>query len=98
LEVGFTSIMYDGSQHSLDKNIAETNKMDKIARRYGATVEAELGQVGGSEDGSVDLDILITSAEEAKRFASETDIDALAVAIGNAHGVYKGYPNLRFDR
>ncbi|XJZ26702.1 class II fructose-bisphosphate aldolase [Bacillota bacterium Lsc_1132] len=98
LEVGFTSIMYDGSHHPLDQNIAETNKMADIARSYGATVEAELGQVGGSEDGSVDLDIFITSTEEAKQFARETDIDALAVSIGNAHGVYKGDPNLRKDR
>jgi fructose-bisphosphate aldolase class II len=98
LEVGFTSIMYDGSHHPLDQNIRETNKMADIARSYGATVEAELGQVGGSEDGSVDLDILITSTQEAKRFAAEADIDALAIAIGNAHGVYKGDPNLRIDR
>jgi fructose-bisphosphate aldolase class II len=98
LEIGFSSIMYDGSHHHLEQNIAETKKMTAIARAYGATVEAEIGQVGGSEDGSVDLDVLITSTEEAKRFAVETGIDALAIAIGNAHGVYKDDPNLRIDR
>ncbi|MFP5111664.1 class II fructose-bisphosphate aldolase [Bacillaceae bacterium C204] len=98
LEIGFSSIMYDGSHHPLEKNIAETKKMAAIAREFGATVEAEVGQVGGSEDGSVDLEVLITSTEEAKRFASETGIDALAIAIGNAHGMYKGEPKLRMDR
>jgi fructose-bisphosphate aldolase, class II len=98
LEIGFSSIMYDGSHHPLEKNIAETKKMGAITREYGATVEAEIGQVGGSEDGSVDLEVLITSTEQAVRFAAETEIDALAIAIGNAHGVYKGEPQLRFDR
>lgn len=98
LELGFSSIMYDGSHHPLEENISDTQKMAAIAREYGATVEAEIGQVGGSEDGSVDLEVLITSTEEAKRFEYETDIDALAIAIGNAHGVYKGEPNLRIDR
>jgi fructose-bisphosphate aldolase, class II len=98
LEIGFSSIMYDGSHHHFEKNITETEKMAGIAREYGATVEAEIGQVGGSEDGSVDLEVLITSTEQAVRFAAETGIDALAIAIGNAHGVYKGEPNLRIYR
>ncbi|MDQ1000768.1 fructose-bisphosphate aldolase class II [Neobacillus niacini] len=98
LEIGFTSIMYDGSHYPLEKNINETKKMAAMAREFGATVEAEIGQVGGSEDGSIDLEILITSVAEAKRFAAETGIDALAIAIGNAHGMYKGEPNLRIDR
>lgn len=98
LEIGFSSIMYDGSHHPVERNISETKKMAEMAREYGATVEAEIGQVGGSEDGSVDIEVLITSVKEAKRFAAETEIDALAIAIGNAHGVYKGNPNLRIDR
>lgn len=98
LELGFTSVMFDGSLFSIEENIAETKKIVKLAEAYGATVEAEIGRVGGSEDGSVDIEIAITSVEEAKRFAEETGIDALAVAIGNAHGVYKGEPNLRLDR
>ncbi|AIM16966.1 class II aldolase [Neobacillus sedimentimangrovi] len=98
LEIGFSSIMYDGSHHSLEENMKQTIKMAAIAREYGATVEAEIGQVAGSEDGSVDLEGMITSVEEAKQFVAETEVDALAVAIGNAHGLYKGEPNLRFDR
>ena len=98
LDIGFTSIMYDGSHYPLQKNMTETIRMVKIARAFGATVEAEVGQVGGSEDGSVDMEILLTSTEEAMRFAAETEIDALAIAIGNAHGMYKGKPQLRIDR
>ncbi|MCQ6267880.1 class II aldolase [Fictibacillus sp. WQ 8-8] len=98
LETGFSSVMYDGSHYSLDKNIAQTKKMAALAREYGATVEAELGQVGGSEDGSVDLEVLLTGVKEAQAFTAATEIDALAVAIGNAHGVYNGEPRLRFDR
>lgn len=98
LELGFTSVMYDGSHHALEENIAETKKIVELARSYGATVEAEIGQVGGSEDGSVDLEVLVTSVEDAKNFAEETSVDALAIAIGNAHGVYKGDPVLHFNR
>lgn len=98
LDIGFSSVMFDGSLLPLEENIAETKKIVELAKTYGATVEAEIGRVGGSEDGSVDIEIAITSVEEAKRFAEETGIDALAIAIGNAHGVYKGDPNLRLDR
>lgn len=98
LEIGFTSVMFDGSLLSLENNIDETKKIVKLSETFGATVEAEIGRVGGSEDGSVDIEIAITSIEEAKRFATETGIDALAIAIGNAHGVYKWEPNLRLDR
>lgn len=98
LEIGFTSVMYDGSLLSLEENISETKNIVKLAESYGATVEAEIGRVGGSEDGSVDIEIALTSVDEAIRFATETGIDALAIAIGNAHGVYKGKPNLRLDR
>lgn len=98
LELGFSSVMYDGSHHPIERNIEETNKISALASEYGATVEAEIGQVGGSEDGSEDIDILITALDDAIRFSEETNIDALAVAIGNAHGVYKNTPNLRIDR
>ncbi|RBW69279.1 class II fructose-bisphosphate aldolase [Bacillus taeanensis] len=98
LEVGFSSVMYDGSHHELEKNIQNTKEIVSLAKQYGATVEAEIGRVGGSEDGSEDIEILLTSTEEAKRFADETKVDALAIAIGNAHGMYKGDPNLRLDR
>jgi len=98
LEIGFTSVMFDGSSLPLEENIAKTKNIVQLAKKYGATVEAEIGRVGGSEDGSVDVEIAITSVEEAKRFTDETRVDALAIAIGNAHGVYKGDPKLRLDR
>ncbi|TVZ78196.1 fructose-bisphosphate aldolase [Aeribacillus composti] len=98
LDIGFTSVMYDGSHLPLKENIEKTKEIVKLANFYGATVEAEIGRVGGSEDGSEDIEIIITGVEEAEKFAEETKVDALAIAIGNAHGVYKGEPNLRFDR
>ena len=69
----------------------------KTAERYGATVEAELGLVGGSEDGSSDHGIRCTDPDDAAVYARETGIDALAVAIGNAHGNYPVAPRLAFD-
>ncbi|MEZ7173727.1 class II fructose-bisphosphate aldolase [Sporosarcina sp. OR05] len=98
LKLGFTSVMFDGSSLPIEQNIQETKRIVSLASTYGATVEGEIGRVGGSEDGSVDIEIAITSVKDAKRFAEETEIDALAVAIGNAHGEYKGKPNLRFAR
>ncbi|MFC2314828.1 MAG: class II fructose-bisphosphate aldolase, partial [Selenomonas massiliensis] len=65
---------------------------------YGADVEAEIGRVGGAEGDYKSVDVLVTSVEEAKRFAEETGVDALAVAIGTAHGNYKEQPVLRIDR
>ncbi len=69
----------------------------KKAQEYGASVEAEIGRVGGSEDGSEDISAMYTDTGEAYEFYSETKVDALAIGIGNAHGVYKGLPNLNFD-
>ncbi|MBR2100736.1 MAG: class II aldolase [Eubacterium sp.] len=97
LDIGFTSVMFDGSHLPLDENIAQTNEVIKKAREYGAAVEAEIGCVGGSEDGSEDIAINCTKPEDALRFEKETGVDALAIAIGNAHGNYKSTPKLRFD-
>ena len=97
LELGFTSVMFDGSHLPLEENIAETKKVITAAKAYGAAVEAEIGCVGGSEDGSVDIAMRCTSPEQAVTFYSETGVDALAIAIGNAHGFYKEAPQLRFD-
>ena len=97
LEIGFTSVMFDGSHLPVDDNIEITKGIVEIAKDYGAAVEAEIGCVGGSEDGSEDIAINCTSPEQAKRFAEETGVDALAIAIGNAHGNYKETPHLRFD-
>lgn len=98
LEIGFSSVMFDGSHYPLEENIQRTKEVVELAKQYGATVEAEIGRVGGSEDGSEDIEMMLTSTKEAKRFAEETNVDALAVAIGNAHGMYNGDPDLRLDR
>lgn len=97
LELGFTSVMFDGSHLPLEENISQTLDIIKAARKHGAAVEAEIGCVGGSEDGSEDIAINCTKPEDAVRFAEETGVDALAIAIGNAHGNYKSTPKLRFD-
>ena len=97
LDIGFTSVMFDGSHLPLDENIAMTKKVIAMAQQYDAAVEAEIGCVGGSEDGSEDIAINCTKPEDAVRFENETGVDALAIAIGNAHGNYKATPKLRFD-
>lgn len=97
LELGFTSVMFDGSHLPLDENIAQTKKIMAMAQDYDAAVEAEIGCVGGSEDGSEDIAINCTKPDDAVRFVKETGVDALAIAIGNAHGNYKSTPKLRFD-
>lgn len=97
LELGFTSVMFDGSHLELDENIKVTKEVIKLAKKYGADVEAEIGCVGGSEDGSEDIAINCTKPEDAIKFEKETGVDALAIAIGNAHGNYKSTPKLRFD-
>lgn len=97
LNLGFTSVMFDGSHLPLDENIEMTKKVIAMAQEYGADVEAEIGCVGGSEDGSEDIAINCTKLEDAIKFESETGVDALAIAIGNAHGNYKQTPKLRFD-
>lgn len=97
LELGFTSVMFDGSHLPLDENIEMTKQVMALAAPYGAAVEAEIGCVGGSEDGSEDIAINCTKPQDAVRFEKETKVDALAIAIGNAHGNYKSTPHLRFD-
>lgn len=97
LELGFTSVMLDASTLPFEQNMEKTRQVVEIAGRYGATVEAELGLVGGSEDGSSDHGIQCTDPKDAEIFAKETGIDALAVAIGNAHGNYPTAPHLAFD-
>lgn len=97
LDLGFTSVMFDGSHLPLDENIGMTKKVIAMAEEYDASVEAEIGCVGGSEDGSEDIAINCTKTEDAVRFEAETGVAALAIAIGNAHGNYKSTPKLRFD-
>ena len=97
LEFGFTSVMLDASTLPFEENIAKVKTVVEKARKHGATVEAELGLVGGSEDGSCDHGIRCTDPDDAVVYARETGIDALAVAIGNAHGNYPVAPTLAFD-
>ncbi len=97
LGYGFTSVMLDCSLKPLEENIAITKEVVELARRYNATVEAELGVVGGNEGDTEEHIISCTDPAVAKRFCDETGIDALAVAIGNAHGNYPVLPELRFD-
>ena len=97
LKLGFTSVMFDGSHLPFEENVEMTKKVTELAKPYGAAVEAEIGCVGGSEDGSVDIEMHCTSPLQAKEFFEKTGVDALAIAIGNAHGNYKEEPKLRFD-
>lgn len=97
LRLGFTSVMFDGSLLPLEKNIREVKRVCEEAEKYGATVEAELGVVGGNEGEGKQHEILCTNPDDAKIFCDETGVDALAVAIGNAHGNYPVLPSLRFD-
>lgn len=97
---GFSSVMIDGSKHNLEENIALTLRVIEIARLFGVSVEGELGKIGGTEDDIVvsERDAFFTDPLDAERFCRETGVDALAVAIGTAHGRYKGIPKLDFDR
>ena len=97
---GFSSVMFDGSKYPLEENIAKTKEIVDIAHSVGVSVEAELGKIGGTEDDIVvsEREATFTDPEEAKRFVEETGVDSLAIAIGTAHGPYKGEPELDFDR
>jgi len=95
---GFSSVMYDGSALPLEDNIRITRKVLEIARPIGVSVEAELGKIGGTEDDISVKESLFTDPGEAEIFVRETGVDALAIAIGTAHGQYKGEPKLDFAR
>ncbi|MGE5543695.1 MAG: class II fructose-1,6-bisphosphate aldolase [Bacillota bacterium] len=95
---GFSSVMFDGSGLPLEENIRMTKKVLDIARPIGVSVEAELGKIGGTEDDISVKESLFTDPHEAEVFVKETGVDALAIAIGTAHGQYKGEPKLDFER
>lgn len=95
LDAGFDSVMIDASEKSFDENVRITKEAVKIAERYNANVEAELGYIAKLNQSQ---NIEPTSAEDARRFVEATGINALAIAIGNAHGFYKETPKLRLDR
>lgn len=100
IRAGYTSVMIDGSKLSFEENIAVTKKVVEVASCSSIPVEAELGTVGGKEDSHEvrDKDSLYTNPGQAKEFVERTGINSLAVAIGTAHGFYKGIPKLDFDR
>lgn len=98
LELGFTSVMYDGSNLANELNYANTAIAVEMAERYGASVEAEIGSMGARESGESGGESIYTSPEEAEKFVNETGIDALACAFGTAHGIYLKEPKLDFAR
>ena len=105
IAAGFSSVMFDGSVLPFEENARRTAEITKYAHSLGITVEAELGHVGnamvGNENDSAkneDPEDTLTLPDEVVRFVSATDVDALAVAIGTAHGVYLKTPTLRIDR
>lgn len=99
IKAGYTSIMIDGSKEKFEDNVAISSEVVKMAHAMGIPVEAELGTVGGKEDNhSVsESEKSYTDPAEAEEFAKVTGVDSLAVGIGNAHGFYKGVPELKFD-
>ena len=96
IDAGFSSVMYDHSHFPIDENIEETKKVVEYAHGKGASVEAEVGTVGGTEDG-VTGGINYADLNECKRMVEEAGIDALAAALGSVHGTYEGEPVLGFD-
>lgn len=99
IQAGFSSVMFDGSHYPFEENIRLTKKVVEAAHAVGVSVEGELGTISGVED---DLDVkeedaAIAKPEEAIRFWQETRVDAMAIAVGTAHGMYKGEPKIHFD-
>lgn len=97
IKLGFSSVMFDGASNPFSENIRLTKEIVKMAHALGVTVEAELGQVGGAGDGSKKVQDSLTDINEAIQFTKETEVDALAISIGNLHGEYTEPPVLRFD-
>lgn len=97
IDAGFTSVMIDASKYSLEENIQMTGEVVSYAKGRNISVEAEIGHVGGEEDGIAD-ELAYAKVEDAIRLALETGIDTLAPALGSVHGPYKGEPKLDFDR
>src|SRR5215470_10356042 len=101
VDAGYTSVMIDASRETFEENMRETRDIVAYAHERGVHVEAELGTLGGIEDlGEQAVRSMLTDPDQAVRFAAQTEVDALAVAIGTSHGAYKfkGTPHLDFDR
>lgn len=99
IDLGYSSVMYDGSALPLEENIKNTKEIVAYAHAHGVSVEGEVGSIGGAEDGVVvDKDAaMYTKPEDALRFASETGVDALAVSIGTTHGQYKSKAKINYE-
>ncbi|MFT9486108.1 MAG: class II fructose-1,6-bisphosphate aldolase [Tepidibacillus sp.] len=99
IRAGFSSVMFDGSHHPFEENITLTKKVVEAAHAMGVSVEGELGTIGGVEDDlSVEEeDAKLAKPEEAIEFYKQTGVDALAIAVGSAHGMYKGVPKIHHD-
>lgn len=98
LQLGFSSIMFDGSAHDEAENLKQTAEMVKIAHSMGVSVEGEIGHVGQAATGDGNDSDMYTTPEEAVNFVKATGVDALAIAIGTAHGAYKTKPKLDISR
>ena len=98
LKLGFTSVMFDGSAGDSDKNIADTKEVVRIAHAMGASVEGEIGHVGEAINCDNATSDRYTTVKEARDFFEATGVDALAIAIGTAHGAYKSKPHLDIER
>ena len=95
VEAGFTSVMIDASHYPFEENIEITSNVVEYAHANGVSVEAELGTVGGDEDGVIG-GIMYADPEECRKMVEATAIDCLAPALGSVHGPYHGEPNLGF--
>ncbi|KOS66554.1 fructose-bisphosphate aldolase [Lysinibacillus contaminans] len=95
IDAGFTSVMIDASHHSFEENVKITSEVVEYAHAKGVSVEAELGTVGGEEDGVIG-GIMYADPAECKKLVEATNIDCLAPALGSVHGPYQGEPNLGF--
>lgn len=98
LRLGFSSVMYDASAKPYAQNIQETREIVRIAHAFGATVEGEIGHVGSADGSDPAGEDRYTTLQEATNYLRDTGVDALAIAIGTAHGAYKTAPKLSFDR
>lgn len=96
IDAGFTSVMIDASHHSFAENVEITSEVVEYAHAKGVSVEAELGIVGGEEDGVVGNGVIYADPQECKELVTQTGIDFLAPALGSVHGPYAGEPNLGF--
>lgn len=99
VDLGFTSVMIDGSRLPFAENVQLTRAAVALAQPHGLSVEAELGHVGGSDvENTAYAESVLTEPTEAQRFVAETGVDALAVSIGTAHGIYRQLPRLNLAR